>query len=142
MNYPQNIFVTVDAVTFHKEPDGKYQVLLIKRKYEPFSNHWALPGGFVDDDEDLLPACKRELKEETGIIAEDFYQLYTIGTPGRDPRGRTVSIVYTCFADKTKRIAKADDDAKEAAWFDINDLPPLAFDHEKVLKIAVESLKI
>lgn len=142
MAIKQNIYLTVDAVVFHKETDGEHHVLLIKRGNDPYKDHWALPGGFVEDDEDLLPAAARELEEETGIKAENWQQLYTVGTPNRDPRFRTVSVVYTCFADKHTQQAIGADDAKEARWFPINNLPDLAFDHGDVMAKALEWLKM
>lgn len=141
MAIEQNIYLTVDAVVFHQEPSDEYEVLLIKRGHDPYKDHWALPGGFVEDGEDLQPAAARELEEETGIKAENWQQLYTVGTPDRDPRFRTVSVVYTCFADRHTQQAIGGDDAKEAKWFSINNLPPLAFDHSDVMQNALEWLK-
>lgn len=140
MPIEQNILLTVDAVVF-SQTNGEDHVLLIQRKNEPFKDSWALPGGFVEDDEDLQPAAARELLEETGIEANNWEQLYTVGTPGRDPRGRTVSVVYTCEADMNTQKAQGGDDAKEAKWFPINDLPKLAFDHDEVLAKALDGLK-
>ncbi len=141
MPIEQNIYLTVDAVVFHKEKETEFEVLLIKRGHEPFIDQWALPGGFVEDDEDLQPAAARELEEETGIKTGQWKQLYTVGTPNRDPRFRTVSVVYTCFVDKHTQKAIGGDDAKEAKWFSINNLPQLAFDHSDILKTALNWLK-
>lgn len=140
MSIEQNILLTVDAVVFSRIGNDDY-VLLIQRKNEPFKDIWALPGGFVEDDEDLQPAAARELLEETGIEAKDWDQLYTVGTLGRDPRGRTVSVVYTCTADMNTQKAQGADDAKEAKWFSIKELPSLAFDHDDVLQKAVVWLR-
>lgn len=98
MGYPQNIKVTVDAVVFAYH--GKeLQVLLIQRKNDPFQGKWAIPGGFVEDDEDLDTAAARELEEETGIKVEQIQQFYTFGKPDRDPRGRAISVSYYTQVD-------------------------------------------
>jgi 8-oxo-dGTP diphosphatase len=131
----QAINVTVDAVVFKQEEEETF-VLLISRKNPPFQNQWALPGGFVEQDEDLETAAKRELKEETGIELSSCEQLYTFGKPDRDPRGRTISIAYVGFANLTDK-PKAADDAKEAKWFSIKELPKLAFDHQEIITLAI-----
>lgn len=131
----QSINVTVDAVVFKKGNTGTF-VLLISRKNPPFQNQWALPGGFVEDDEDLETAAKRELKEETGIDLASCIQLYTFGNPDRDPRGRTISIAYVGFVTESNEPTAADD-AKEAKWYPIENLPVLAFDHQEIINLAV-----
>lgn len=131
----QSIFVTVDVVVFLHKENNKY-VLLIQRKNEPFKSQWALPGGFVEEDEDLETAARRELKEETGMDLESCEQLFTFGKPGRDPRGRTISIVYAGLATKSTE-PKAADDAKDARWFPIEKLPKLAFDHTEIINLAI-----
>ncbi len=131
----QKIFVTVDVVVF-KSMDTSAEILLIQRKNEPFKNQWALPGGFVDQEEDLEIAALRELKEETGIKIVSCEQLYTFGKPGRDPRGRTISITFVGFTDNAA-LPKAADDAKDARWFTIKKLPELAFDHSKIIALAI-----
>lgn len=131
----QTIYVTVDTVVF-KKSTAETTVLLIRRKNPPFQNQWALPGGFVDNDEDLETAAKRELKEETAIELSSCKQLFTFGKPDRDPRGRTISIVYVGFANEND-IPKAADDAKEAQWFSILKLPDLAFDHQEIIDLAI-----
>src|SRR3954468_12372163 len=95
----QNIKVTADAMVFSGS-GANLQLLLIKRKNEPFKGMWAFPGGFVEDDEDLEPAAIRELEEETGLKVPALQQLYTFGKPKRDPRGRTVSVVYYTFIER------------------------------------------
>lgn len=130
----QAINVTVDAIVFKIEKI-EIIVLLIKRKNPPFQYQWALPGGFVEDDEDLETAARRELKEETGIELNTFEQLYTFGKPGRDPRGRTISIAYVGFYLGSKK-PKAADDAKDSRWFSVEKLPKLAFDHAEVIELA------
>jgi len=132
------IFVTVDAVVFRKTANN-HRLLLIKRKNEPFKNAWALPGGFVEEEEDLETAAKRELQEETGVIINQMEQLKAFGIPGRDPRQRTVSIAFMAFADDT-HVAKAADDAAEADWFPIDDLPELAFDHLQIINFALTKI--
>lgn len=133
--YISKIFVTVDAVVTKEN-----SVLLIKRLKAPFQDCWALPGGFVDENEDLLDAVKRELYEETTIRATDFVQIGAFGNPNRDPRHHTVSVIYwTKVADDTQAIAS--DDAKEAEWFPIDDLPELAFDHQEILTYTFKKFK-
>lgn len=131
----QHIFVTVDAVVFQKEKN-KIQILLIQRKNPPFQNQWALPGGFVEDDEDLETAVTRELFEETGIVYSNFKQLKSYGKPERDPRGRTISVAFVGFSEE-KAIPIGADDAKEAKWFAIDNLPKLAFDHDEIIGFAI-----
>lgn len=113
------------------------ELLLIKRNNEPFKGSWALPGGFVDADEDLEDAARRELMEETGVKINVMLQIGAFGKPGRDPRQRTVSIVYMTDVDTTVK-ASAGDDAGDAQWFDVNDLPPTAFDHQEIIDHAKE----
>lgn len=127
----QNIAVTVDAILFYKKAD-LLKILLIRRKNEPFRNQWALPGGFLEEDENLEEGAKRELKEETGLKIEKLHQVGAFGAPGRDPRGRTVSIAFVGLMDEEAKV-KANDDAVDAKWFDMNDLPDLAFDHSEII---------
>lgn len=136
----QSIKLTVDAVVFGYE-EGKISVLLIKRKYDPFKNKWAIPGGFVLNNESLEEAVQRELQEETGVKINYLEQLYTFGNPLRDPRGRIVSIAY--FGLVRPNIFKifASTDASEVEWFDVNNLPELSFDHKEILKIAIQRLQ-
>ncbi|MFD2602832.1 NUDIX domain-containing protein [Flavobacterium suzhouense] len=130
------IFVTVDAVVFRKSNAGN-ELLLIKRKNEPFKGKWALPGGFVDEGEDLAVAAKRELLEETGLVVGSLEQLGAFGKPGRDPRSHTVSIAYSGFAEADAQAVGADD-ADEAEWFAVSALPELAFDHADIIQLALE----
>lgn len=130
--------VTVDILIFKlKNPT---QVLLIKRKNEPFKNTWAFPGGFVDENEPLDKAASRELTEETTLENIDLKQLQSFGDPGRDPRGHTISIVFWGIANE-EDIAIAGDDASKAEWFEINNLPILAFDHQKIFDFAFENIQ-
>ncbi len=128
--------LTVDAVVFRMEKND-LQVLLIRRKNPPFEKMWALPGGFVDMDETLEEAVVRELKEETGIELNDMKQLKAYSAINRDPRHRTVSVVFTGFL-KEHQPVKAGDDAANAKWFSIKNLPPLAFDHFEIINDAVK----
>ena len=133
--------VTVDAVVFAAS-EGIVKLLLIKRKNDPFKGKWAIPGGFIGIDEDLDHAVVRELFEETGLTHIKLEQMHTFGKPGRDPRGRQITVVYMgIIADGLNRI-NAGDDAADARWFDINTLPPnMAFDHDDVTKFAIDRLK-
>ena len=131
--------LTVDCVIFCKE-NNEAKVLLIQRDKPPFEGQWALPGGFVDIDETLEIAAKRELEEETGLVNVELEQLYTFGAIDRDPRGRTVSVVYYGFADAKQSKIKASSDARRVKWFSINKLPRLAFDHQDIMKAAIKKL--
>ena len=139
-DYPRPA-LTSDCIILNKN-DDVIKVLLIKRAYEPFKKHWAFPGGFVDSDETTLQAAKRELIEETGITVEELKQLQTFSDIGRDPRGKTVSVVYYAFVSSENISVKAGDDATEAEWFDINKLPELAFDHADIMDFAVKQLEL
>lgn len=134
------IFVTVDAVIFRKV-NSVIEILFIKRKNDPFKDKWALPGGFVDEGEDLAHAAERELFEETGIRVEGLEQLGAFGKPGRDPRQHTVSIAYVGFTD-AKAEAVGADDAEEAKWFSVESLPELAFDHADIVSLALEKHRL
>jgi 8-oxo-dGTP diphosphatase len=138
----QNIQIAVDAIVFGYNKEGGVSLLLIKRKYEPFKGEWAIPGGFVLDNESLEAAVERELMEETGVKINYLEQLYTFGEPNRDPRRRIVSVAYFGLV-KSSQFEKlqATTDAEEAKWFNIKDLPELAFDHQKIIKIAIERLR-
>jgi 8-oxo-dGTP diphosphatase len=131
--------VTVDAVVFDVSGD-RPKLLLIRRGNEPFKGQWAFPGGFVDMDEELQDAAARELAEETGLVGVKLQQLHTFGKCGRDPRGRNITIAFIGITKDNK--IKSGDDAAEAQWFDINDLPEnMAFDHNDVAAVAIEKLK-
>ena len=137
--YPRGA-LTVDCVLFGLD-DNDLKVLLIKRGLEPFKDTWALPGGFVKINESLQEAALRELREETGVEKVFLEQLYTFGDVDRDPRERVVSVAYFALVNLFEHNLKADTDAKNAAWFDIDDIPQLAFDHEKILSMALNRLK-
>jgi len=130
--------LTADAVVFKQEGVNTY-VLLIQRKNPPYQNKWALPGGFVDMDETLESAASRELMEETGIADVELQQLHAFSNLERDPRGRTVSVVFWGIL-QSKKSPLAGDDAADARWFNLNNLPPLAFDHREVLQTATGKL--
>lgn len=132
--------LTVDCVVF-AIADEALQVLLIRRAHQPFADAWALPGGFVEMDEDLETAARRELEEETGLKELFLEQLYTFGEPDRDPRGRVVSVAYYALVDLAGREVKPDSDASAAAWFMVDALPELAFDHAKILESALERVR-
>ena len=132
--------VTVDAAVFAFF-EGKAWLLLIQRKHEPFRDCWALPGGFVEMDEDLPKAAARELAEETGLTDIPLEQLHTFGRPGRDPRGRAITVVYFGIAGQGQQRPRAADDAAEAQWFDIDNLPRMAFDHDEIVRCAIERLE-
>ncbi|MEL6562738.1 MAG: NUDIX domain-containing protein [Bacteroidota bacterium] len=137
----QQIKVAVDAVVFGYNSKTGLQLLLIRRNVEPFKNQWALPGGLVLNDESLEDAVERELKEETGISINYLEQLYSFGEPGRDPRNRVISITYYGLVKPDGLKLEADTDAAEAKWFLFDDLPALAFDHQKIIDVARTRLK-
>jgi 8-oxo-dGTP diphosphatase len=132
--------VTVDAAVFARV-EGRAKLLLVQRKHEPYQGSWAFPGGYVEIDEDLPEAAARELAEETGLRDVPLEQLHAFGKPGRDPRGRTITVVYFGIAGQDKQQVKAAADAAQAQWFDIDNLPPLAFDHDQIARCAIERLK-
>jgi len=115
--------------------------MLIERDLTPFAGSWALPGGFVRVGETLDQAAARELQEETGLVDIFLEQLYTFGETGRDPRERVVTVAYYALVNLTGHNVKASTDARNAAWFSVNDLPKLAFDHRQILDVALERLR-
>jgi len=132
--------VTVDAVVFSLS-GGSTQVLLVNRGREPYKGKWAVPGGFVEIDEELEDAVARELQEETGLTGVRLEQMRTFGTVGRDPRGRQITIVFMGIATKEQTKVKAGDDAAKAEWFNIDELPEeMAFDHDEIIKCGIENL--
>lgn len=133
--------LTVDAAIFQKKA-GEVHILLIQRKNDPFAGLWALPGGFVNEDETLEEAIKRELVEETNINCNKLIQFKAYSAIDRDPRHRTISIVfyYNGGSENDFSSLKAGDDAAQARWFSLNNLAELAFDHTKIVKELVEIL--
>lgn len=132
--------ITVDIFLLRLNHDH-FEVLLIQRKNDPFKDKWALPGGYVEIDEPLKAAARRELLEETGLKNIPLYKLDVFGDPGRDPRGRTITVVYFGAVPELKKPVKAGDDAVQAQWFSLNHLPDLAFDHNRILRACYEKFK-
>ncbi len=132
----QEIAVTTDAVIFCGK-SGEEKILLVRRKKDPFKDQWAIPGGFLEDDEPLEIGARRELEEETGLKVEKLHQVRAFGDPGRDPRGRTISIAFWGKIPSEENV-EGRDDAAEAKWIAISELPALAFDHDEIIKTAIE----
>lgn len=133
--------VTTDCVVFGFDGEG-LSVLLIKRGIEPYKDHWAFPGGFMNIDETAEEGALRELNEETGIEHIYVEQLQAFTTVHRDPRERVLTIAFMAFVrQQDYGYVKGGDDAKEAKWFSIDELPPLAFDHAEILNVAIERLR-
>ena len=130
--------VTTDCVVFGSE-GGRLYVLLIERGNEPFKGFWAFPGGFMNIDETAEQGALRELKEETGLELNSIKQFGTFTEVNRDPRERVITIAYYSLTQKTE--VKGDDDAAKAQWFPLDEIPPLAFDHDLILSKAIEQLK-
>ncbi len=131
--------VTVDIVIFTIREEALH-VLLVRRGTDPFRGSWAIPGGFLHEEESLEAAARRELVEETGVKDVYLEQLYTFGTPNRDPRGRVTTVAYFALISPERTIA-AGTDAEEVGWFPIGDLPALAFDHREILDTALLRLR-
>jgi 8-oxo-dGTP diphosphatase len=132
--------LTTDVVLF-TFADYELRVLLIERAHPPFEGRWAFPGGFVDYGEPPEVGVLRELQEETGVTNVVVEQVRAFGDPARDPRGHTVSIVFYGFVDAARSAAQGSDDAREARWFSVTQLPELAFDHAKVFAFALDRLR-
>lgn len=132
--------VTTDCLIF-RQIEKVWQLLLIERGDEPFKGSWALPGGFVEMDEDLEAGAVRELKEETGLKGIELHQFQAFGAPDRDPRARTITIVYWGMAP-SEAHAKGGDDAAQARWFALDSLPALAFDHDVIIASALQDERV
>lgn len=132
--------VAVDIVVFRLD-EALLKVLLINRKYPPFRNTWALPGGFIGIDESLEDAARRQLEEETGVTEVYLEQLYTFGQPDRDPRMRVISVVYYALIPQSASAVRAGEQATGAEWFPVQSVPMLAFDHSQILQYAVKRLR-
>lgn len=126
--------VTADCVVMTKEVVP--QVLLIERGADPFKGCWAFPGGFMNMDETTEQCVIRELEEETGMRATDLHQIGAYSKVDRDPRGRTITVAYLVIVDHPIAVTGQDDAAK-AQWWPIDALPPLAFDHEEIMREAI-----
>ena len=126
--------ITVDIVLF-TILDRQLHVLLIRRLAQPYRDSYALPGGFVLENESVDAAANRELREETGVEKVFLEQLYTFGEPDRDPRGRVITVAYYALVANS-HILRSGTDAADAAWFSLNELPDLAFDHLSIIEYA------
>jgi 8-oxo-dGTP diphosphatase len=131
--------ITVDIVIFTIQ-SGELKVLLVKRAAPPFQAQYAIPGGFVHEQESLEDAALRELREETGVADVYLEQLYSFGDPDRDPRGRVITVAYYALISADHSL-RAGTDAAEANWWPFDRLPQLAFDHRKILDYAIERLR-
>ena len=131
--------VTTDIVIFTIR-DNQLKLLLIMRGGEPYKGEWALPGGFIQLDEDLESSARRELEEETGVSGVFLEQLYTFGAISRDPRERVITVSYYALAPSDKIVLQAATDAEAVGWFSMDELPKLAFDHQKIVDMAHERL--
>ncbi len=125
--------LTVDVVVFAFAEGEELSVMLIERDLEPFAGRWALPGGFVHLDETIEEAARRELEEETGLKGLFLEQLQTFGAVDRDPRERVISVAHYALANLEGHDVRATTDARNAAWFPVDDTPDLAFDHDEIL---------
>jgi 8-oxo-dGTP diphosphatase len=132
--------LTADIVVFALD-EQDLQVMLIQRDLAPYAGNWALPGGFVRVEETLDEAAARELREETGLQDIFLEQLYTFGAVDRDPRERVVTVAYYALVNLAGHAVQASTDARSAAWFSVNDLPKLAFDHRRILDVALDRLR-
>ncbi len=132
--------LTVDCVVFGLDDEG-LQLLLVERNIPPFEGQWALPGGFVRVGESLDGAAERELEEETGLSEVYLEQLYTFGTPDRDPREHVVSVAWYALTNIRDHRVRAATDARDARWFSLHDAPALAFDHDRIVEVALERLR-
>lgn len=130
--------VTVDVMVVRRYKS--LELLLIQRNNPPFQNAWALPGGFVDEHETLEASARRELQEETHLEVPELTWLGAYGDPGRDPRGRTITLAYYCLLEGVHQV-QAGDDAGQARWFQLDQLPELAFDHAEIVRDGVELIR-
>lgn len=132
--------VTVDIVLF-SVIQNRLQVLLIKRKSDPFEHMWAIPGGFIRTGETLEQAAAHRLEEETSIENIYLEQLHAFGTPGRDPRARVITVAYYALVSIDKLSPEAQANAEDVQWFSVSELPELAFDHKLIVEAALRRLK-
>ena len=132
-NYPHPA-VTADCLVFAHTDEGM-KLLLIQRKNEPGKGKWAFPGGFMDIDETTIDAARRELKEETGLVVGELHRVGIFDAVDRDPRERIITVAYYTILDKPAEVSGLDD-AAQAKWFSLTELPDLAFDHKEILQEA------
>ena len=132
-NYPPPA-VTADCLVFARTDEG-IKLLLIQRKNEPCKGKWAFPGGFMDIDETTIDAARRELKEETGLVVGELHRVGIFDAVDRDPRERIITVAYYTILDKPAEVSGLDD-AAQAKWFSLTELPDLAFDHKEILQEA------
>lgn len=131
--------VTTDCVIFGYDLREGLSILLVQRGIDPFKGRWAFPGGFLRMNEDADTGARRELMEETGFEAESITQFGAFTAVDRDPRERVITIAYLALVRKGD--VQGGDDAADARWFPVTAVPPLAFDHDRILRIALERLK-
>ena len=132
--------IAVDVALFTIQ-DGTLKVLLVKRQQPPYRGAWSLPGGIVGREESVDDAALRELQEETNISNVYLEQLYTFGEPERDPRGRVITVSYYALVNCQQFQLKARQRVSQASWFAVKRLPPLAFDHQRIVEYALERLR-
>lgn len=136
--YPRpSVTADVAVLRLVKEPE----ILLVQRKDPPFEGMWALPGGFMEMEETLEEAARRELQEETNIEAGELIRFDTYDKPGRDPRGRTITQVFILIWKEAMGIPEAGSDAKTLAWHNLTELPELAFDHNRIVTDVINMMK-
>lgn len=139
----QNIKIGADSAVFTRR-DGRLMLLLVKRKNQPYQGNWCLPGGFVEDDETLSEAAHRELAEETGLKLppNTMRQFHTFDAIDRDPRFRSLTAAHTALLEEGEYLVAGGDDAADARWWLVDELPQLGFDHPLIVATAMEFLKI
>lgn len=130
--------VTADTLVFSAD---RKEILLIRRKNDPYKGCWAFPGGFLDINETLEQCARRELMEETSLTAGEMHEVGSFSKVDRDPRGRVITTAYYTFIEKNTVRPHAADDAAEIAWFPLDKLPPLAFDHQEILADALSAFE-
>lgn len=133
--------MTADCVIFGLAADGSRRLLLVQRGKDPFAGKWALPGGFLEETETLEECARRELKEETGLSAPlRFEELKSFSTVDRDPRGRTITVAF--LAEVPLAEVAGADDAADARWFALDEIPELAFDHDEIVRLAMQRIGV
>lgn len=131
--------VTTNVVVFTLR-DDKLKLLLVRRRSDPYKGMWALPGGYVETDEDLDDSAMRALEDSTGVAGVYLEQLYTFGAPDRDPRERVISVAYYALVPSEKLQLRTASDSEAIGWFALNELEPLAFDHNEMVQVAHQRL--